>query len=180
MKKLSILTLTMVALVGFMAATVWATSPHFLRCAASGVNSDGTLDVSFTIAGLGDNQALTVTAPAQVGAGCGDTQAVPVTATPHSDSVYGCLNRGQQCPNAANKVEVHTDVSATGTFTSGKNGSIRASLTVDPPPTTLRCPGGQTLVLVSISYTNVSVSAPGAGDCDTSPGTFAANFFPQC
>ena len=162
MKKSSILILTMVALVGFMATTLWATSPHFLRCAASGVNPDGTLDVSFTIAGLGDNQTLTVTASA------------------HADAIYGCLNHGQQRPNAANKQAVQTDVSAVGTFTSGRNGSIRASLTVDPPPATLRCPGGQTLVLVSVSYTNVSVSAPGAGDCDTSPGTFAANFFPQC
>ena len=162
MKKSSILILSMVALAGFMATTLWATSPHFLRCAASGVNPDGTLDVSFTIAGLGDNQTLTVTASA------------------HADAIYGCLNHGQQCPNAANKQEVQQDVSAVGSFTSGKNGSIRASLTVDPPPATLRCPGGQTLVLVSVSYTNVSVSAPGAGDCDTSPGTFAANFFPQC
>jgi hypothetical protein len=162
MKKSSILILTMVAVVGFMATTLWATSPHFLRCAASGVNPDGTLDVSFTIAGLGDNQTLTVTASA------------------HADAIYGCLNHGQQCPNAANKQEVQQDVSAVGTFTSGKNGSIRASLTVDPPPATLRCPGGQTLVLVSVSYTNVSVSAPGAGDCIPSPGTFAANFFPQC
>jgi hypothetical protein len=125
MKKLSILTLSMVALVGFMATTVWATSPHFLRCAASGVNPDGSLDVSFTIAGLGDNQTLTVTASA------------------HADAIYGCLNHGQQCPNAANKQEVQTDVSATGTFTPGKNGSIRASLTVDPPPATLRCPGAK-------------------------------------
>jgi hypothetical protein len=188
MKKLSILTLTMIALSSFMAITVWAASPHFLRCAASGVNPDGTLNVSFTIAGLGDNQSLTVTASAD------------------ANATYGCLNHGQQCPNAANKVNVQTDVSATGTFpsgkngqvtacltvevsgrvtaqgtfTSGKNGSIRGSLTVDPPPTTLNCPGGQTLVLVSVSYTNVSVSAPGAGDCNTSPGTFAANFFPQC
>jgi hypothetical protein len=162
MKKSSIFILAMVALVGFMATTLWATSPHFLRCAASGVNPDGTLDVSFTIAGLGDNQTLTVTASA------------------HADAIYGCLNHGQQCPNAANKVEVQTDVSASGTFTSGKNGSIRASLTVDPPPTELTCPHGQTLVLVSVSYTSVSVSAPGAGDCDTSPGTFEANFFPQC
>ena len=162
MKKLSILTLSMIALSGFMATTVWAASPHFINCSASGVNSDGSLNVCFKIAGLGDNQTLTVTASA------------------HADAVYGCLNRGQQCPNAANKVNVQSDVSATSTFTSGKNGSIRASLTVDPPPTTLRCPGGQTLVLVSVSYTNVSVSAPGAGDCIPSPGTFAANFFPQC
>src|SRR5204863_6996351 len=152
MKKSSILILSVVALAGFMATTLWATSPHFLRCAASGVNPDGSLDVSFTIAGLGDNQTLTV------------------TATAHADAIYGCLNHGQQCPNAANKVEVQQDVCATGSFTSGKNGSIRASLSVDPPPTTLDCPGGQRLVLVSVSYTNVSVSAPGAGDCIPSPG----------
>jgi hypothetical protein len=162
MKKLSILTLSMLALVGFMATTVWATSPHFLRCAASGVNPDGSLDVSFTIAGLGSNQSIVVTAGAD------------------ADATYGCLNNGGNCPNANNKVNVQSHVTAAGTFTSGKNGSIRASLTVDPPPTTLTCPGGQTLVLISVSYTNVSVSAPGATDCQTSPGTFAANFFPNC
>ena len=162
MKKLSILILTMLALSGFMATTVRAQSPHFLGCSASGVNSDGSLDVSFRIAGLGSNQSLTVTASAD------------------ADAIYACKNGGNNCPNAANKVEVKSNVSATGTFTSGKNGSIRASLTVDPPSTTLTCPGGQKLVLVSISYTNVKVSAPGAEDCNTSPGTFAANFFPNC
>jgi hypothetical protein len=162
MKKLNILTLSLVALVGFMAITVWAASPHFLRCSASGVNSDGSLEVCFKIAGLGDNQTLDVTASAT------------------ADAVYACKNNGQQCPNAANKVHVQADVSATGTFTSGKNGQITACLTVDPPPTTLTCPPGQDLVLVSVSYTNVQVSAPGAGSCQTSPGTFSANFFPQC
>jgi hypothetical protein len=99
-----------------------------------------------------------------------------------ANAVYGCLNHGAQCPNAANKISVSGQVSAQGTFTSGKNGSISASLTVDPPPppATFSCPGGQRLVLVSISYTNVKVTAPGAGECDTSPGTFVANFFPQC
>jgi hypothetical protein len=164
MKKLSILTLSMLALVGFMAITVWAASPHFLRCSASGVNDDGSLNVSFKIAGLGDNQTLTVTASAD------------------ANATYGCLNHGQQCPNAANKVSVSGRVTASGTFTSGKNGQITGSLTVDPPPppSTFSCPPGQDLVLISVSYTNVSVTAPGAGECDTSPGTFSANFFPQC
>ena len=162
MKRLSILTLAMVALAGFMAITVWAANAHFLKCSASGVNSDGTLNACFKIAGLGDNQLVTVTASA------------------HADATYACKNNGQQCSNAANKVNVQSDVSASGTFTSGKNGSIKASLTVDPPDTTLTCPGGQKLVLVSVSYTNVSVSAPGANDCDPSPGTFSANFFPNC
>jgi hypothetical protein len=34
--------------------------------------------------------------------------------------------------------------------------------------------------LVSVSYTDVSVSAPEAGECVTSPASFSANFFPQC
>jgi hypothetical protein len=162
MKRLSILIFAVLALTSFMAINVRAASPHFINCSASGVNDDGTLNECFKIAGLGDNQTLTVTASAT------------------ADAVYGCLNHGQQCPNAANKVEVEADVSASGDFTSGKNGQITACLAVDPPPTTLMCPNGQELVLVSVSYTNVSVSAPGAGSCSTSPGTFAANFFPQC
>ena len=161
MKRLSILTLAMIALSSFVAITVWADSPHFLRTSANGLNSDGTVNVCFKIAGLGDNQTLTVTASA------------------HADAIYGCLNHGQQCPNAANKVEVQSDVSASGMFTSGKNGSITACLTVEPPPTSLTCPNGQRLVLVSVSYTNLSVL--GGGDtASVPPGTFAANFFPNC
>ena len=53
-------------------------------------------------------------------------------------------------------------VSASGDFTSGKNGSITGSLTLSPPPSTLDCPGGQREVLASVSYTNVQVS--GGGD----------------
>jgi hypothetical protein len=163
MKKLSILTLTVIALSSFMAITVWAASPHFINCSASGVNSDGTLNVCFKIAGLGDNQLVTVTASAT------------------ANATYGCLNHGQQCPNAANKVNVQSNVSATGTFPSGKNGQVTACLTVNPPPTVLTCPNGQDLVLVSVSYTNVSVSSDASADtCQTSPGTFSANFFPQC
>jgi hypothetical protein len=162
MKRLSILICTLLALSSFMASNAHAQNPHFLRCSASGVNSDGSLDACFKIAGLGSNQSIDVTASAT------------------ADATYACRNHGQQCPDAANKVNVQANVSASGTFTSGKNGQITACLTVDPPPTSLTCPPGQKLVLVSVSYTNVKVSAPGAGDCNTSPGTFAANFFPNC
>jgi hypothetical protein len=162
MKKLSILTCTMIAL-GFMATTVRAQNPHFLSCGASDVNSDGSLNVDFRIAGLGSNQTITVTASAD------------------GSAVYGCLNKGQNCPNAANKSTSTGTVTASGQFTSGKNGSVRGTLTVDPPAnSSLTCPGGQKLVLVSVDFTNVTVSAPGAGNCDPSPGNFAANFFPQC
>jgi hypothetical protein len=162
MKKLSILTCTMIAL-GFMASTVQAQSPHFIKCSASGVNSDGSLNVCFKIAGLGSNELITV------------------TATADGSAVYACLNHGEKCPNAANKSTSMGPVSATGTFPSGKNGQVTGCLTVDPPANSnLTCPNGQRLVLVSAEFTNVSVSATGAGDCIPSPGTFAANFFPQC
>jgi hypothetical protein len=161
MKRLSILTLTLLALSGFMGAIVLAQNPHFLKCSASGVNSDGTLNACFKIAGLGSNETITVTASAD------------------ANATYGCLNGGQQCPNAANKVSVSGRVTASGQFTSGKNGQITDCLKINPPSTTLTCPPGQDLVLVSVSYTNVTVS--GGGDtCNTSPGAFSANFFPQC
>jgi len=161
MKKLSILTCTVIAL-GFMATTVRAQNPHFLSCDVSGVNSNGTLSSDFRIAGLGSNVSI------------------QVTATADASAVYACLNHGQKCPSAANKSTVTGTVTAQGIFTSGKNGSVRGSLTVNPPTTPLHCPGGQTLVLVSVNYTNVSVSAPPAAVCNTSPGNFGANFFPQC
>ena len=49
-------------------------------------------------------------------------------------------------------------VFASGTFASNKNGSITASLTVEPPPATITCPGNQRLELVSVSYTNVALT----------------------
>jgi hypothetical protein len=51
MKKLSILICTMIAL-GFMAITVLAQNAHFMSCSSS-VNPNGSLSVSFRIAGLG-------------------------------------------------------------------------------------------------------------------------------
>lgn len=163
MRRITMLAITMVALPSFMAITAVAqTNPHFLKCSAS-LNSNGTVNACFKIAGLGSNETITITASAT------------------ANAVYGCLNKGQQCPNAANKVSVQANVSATGSFTSGKNGSIDDCLTVNPPPppNTFKCPPGQKLVLISVSYTNVTVS--GGGDtCVPTPSTLSANFFPQC
>jgi hypothetical protein len=163
MKKLSILTCTMIALTSFAVITVWAAHPHFLRCSASGVNSDGQMTVCFKIAGLGSINQNSVT----------------VTASASADATYGCLNGGEQCPNAANKVNVQMDVSATGNFPVNRNGQATGCLPLNPPPTTLTCPNGQELVLVSVSYTDVKVTGPGGAECDIS-GTFYADFFDNC
>jgi hypothetical protein len=160
MRRVITSTITMLALTSFMAITAVAQNPHFINCSASGPNNDGSLNVSFKIAGLGSNETITITVSAD------------------TSGLNGCLNKGQQCPNAANKFEA-VPVSASGTFTSGKNGQITGMLTLEPPAPTLSCPKGQKEVLVNISYTNVEVTAPPAGVCDPT-GTFSANFFPQC
>src|SRR5260370_4517811 len=144
MRRITISAITMLALTSFMAVTALAQSPHFLRCSASGVNSDGTLDVSFKIAGLGSNQTLTITASAD------------------ANATYGCLNKGAQCPNAANKVSVSGRVTATGTFTSGKNGQITGSLDLQPPFTPLTCPPARNLILISLPYTHFIRHTPAA------------------
>jgi hypothetical protein len=157
MRRITMLTITMLALSSFIAGTVRADSPHFIRASASGPDADGDLLVSFKISGLGTNVTLTVTASAQA------------TAT------YACQNRGDNCPDAKNKQDVSGPVSASGSFTSGKNGTISNNLTLNPPPTTLDCPGGHKLVLVHVSYTDVQISAPGV-PTETIVGTFSRTF----
>src|SRR5437764_14764410 len=104
MKRLSTVTLAMVAFADVMAITVLAQNAHFMRCDSS-VAGNGSLSVSFRIAGLG--------------AGASDTITAHTTAT----SIWGCLNGGQQCPNAANKFTSSDDLNATLHVTAEHNGA---------------------------------------------------------
>lgn len=149
-----ILALLMAVLLGGPAL---AANPHFIRASASGPSAAGNLSVTFKIAGLGDNETINVTASA------------------NATAVYACRNNGGKFPSDPKKTEVSGPVSASGDFTSGKNGQISASLTLSPPAATLDCPPGQREVLVSVSYTNVQVS--GAGATESIPGTFSRTFF---
>jgi hypothetical protein len=141
-----------------MAAVATAAAPHFVRASATGPDASGNLAVNFKIAGLGDTVTTTVTASAD------------------ATAVYACQNNGGNFPSDPKKQTVSGPVSASGEFTSGKNGSITGSLTLMPPPSTLDCPGGQRDVLASVSYTNVAVSEPNAGT-EPIPGTFSRIFF---
>ncbi len=138
------LVFAMAALVAAAGVAV-ADSPHFL-CAPTdaSIATDGSLVVSWKEAGLGSNQNIQYLASAQ------------------ADGVCTCVTKSNKCPSAANKVTTSGQVSAEGTFSSGKNGSITASLTVEPPacpssaaPT---CGSGQHLVLSEITYTDISLA----------------------
>lgn len=98
-------------------------------------------------------------------------------------ATYVCVNNGGGHPSATNKTTVSGPVSATGTFASGKNGNITASLTLGapppPPPATFSCPPGQTLQLAKVSYTNVAVTDLTNNITEPIPGAVSACLLPN-
>ena len=100
-------------ILGITAAVALAANVHFINADAE--RDDNDLVVSFKIAGLGDNELITVTASC--------------TATAN----YECINRGGNNPAAANKEQVIADLSVSGDFRSDKNGSVTGELTIEPP-----------------------------------------------
>jgi hypothetical protein len=120
-------------------STAFAAAPHFINASAS-ISGGGNLVVSWKEAGLGDNQLIhyVVTADA--------------TAT------YVCVNGGNHNPSASNKTTVSGPVSASGTFSSGKNGNITASLSAAPPSAPDFCPNGQKTELALVTYSNITLA----------------------
>jgi hypothetical protein len=134
-RRIAVVALVFVAF-ALIAQQALAQNEHFIFARPS-LNSNGSLTVNFKEAGLGTNQLINYTLTADA------------TAT------YVCVNRGGANPSAQNKTTVAGPVSASGTFNSGKNGQVTASLTVNPPPSDISCPPGQSLELASVSYTNI-------------------------
>jgi hypothetical protein len=139
MRKIGIIAVLSLMVVAIAAVPALAQNEHFVRASGS-LNNAGSLTVSFKEAGLGTNQLI------------------DYTLTADATATYVCVNRGGANPSAQNKTTVAGPVSASGTFNSGKNGQVTASLTVSPPPSDISCPSGQTLELASVSYTNVTLT----------------------
>ena len=137
MKKILVLLFAPLLFVLASAIPAQADSPHFIRATGS-VAGDGSLTVNFKEAGLGSNQNI------------------DYALTADGTATYVCVNNGGGNPSAQNKTTVSGPVVATGTFNSGKNGQVTASLTAQPPgPGGFSCPPGQKLQLAQVSYTNV-------------------------
>jgi hypothetical protein len=139
-----ILVTTLATLALMIPAVASAQSPHFISASdALSTTDPGDLLVSWKEAGLGNDAIIHYVASAD------------------STATYACINGGGNHPQASNKETVNGPVTASGTFPSGKNGSIPGTLTVEEPNAgSFSCPGGQSLVLASVSFTNVSI-------CDT-------------
>ena len=127
---------TVVALA--FAGPAMADAPQF-HAASSSVDNAGALVASFDERGLGNEN-------------------VDYTLTADASAVYACINGGNNHPKAANQETINAEVSGAGSF-EAKNGRIQASLTAGPPSAgDFSCPGGQRLVLASVSYTNIELT----------------------
>jgi hypothetical protein len=111
--------------------------PKFVQVSAT--KSGTNLIVCFQESGLGNNVTVTIEARA--------------TAT----AEYECRTKSEKNPSDPKKSTVITDVQASGEFTSDQNGMVRGCLTLSPPEPDIACPPGQNLVLLGVTYTNVSV-----------------------
>lgn len=159
MRRLLTALATALVVVALTVSVAFATSPHFVSASAAFQGSGPNLSVSFKEAGLGNNQLITYVASAD------------------ATAVYACINGGGNHPKATNKETVSGPVSATGTFSSGKNGTISQTLTLSPPgPGGFACPSGQSLVLASASYTGVAITDTTNGVTESIPGTFSRCF----
>lgn len=110
-----------------------AGSAHFIKSATSCTRVGNDLRCDFKEAGLSS--------------GATENIQLSVAAT----AGYSCVNGGQNIPSDPKKTESST-VTTQGTFAATKNGNLVGFLVASPPPSTLSCPNGQTLTLITVSY----------------------------
>jgi len=144
-----------------VATAAIAGSPKFLRAPSASLGSPRVI-VKWTEVGLGS------------------TETVNYTGTAHAAARFQCINRGSNCPAASNKEDVLLDLSVGGTFPVDRNGRITGALTIPTPPSTLVCPGNQVVGVVSVVFTEITLTDVTNGVSSlTNPSSLTYNA-PEC
>jgi hypothetical protein len=141
-KRFILLVSTFSAVTGLFAAQALADSPHFVGTPTESVSSTGssiTLSVSFKAAGLGNISQATFF----------------LTAT--AEGTFGCFTKSGNHPQATNKEGPAT---LTGSTTVDvRNGQTTGTVSVTLS-TSLTCPPGQHLAVISASFTDITLTGP--------------------
>lgn len=131
---------------------------HFVNGGTSASTSGSSLVVNFKEAGLSSGSTEYITSSA--------TAAV----------TYECVNGGNHNPSASNKTTYKTTVTAPPQpFTADKNGNVVGTQTLAVPTASslgFSCPNGQTVTLVSVTYTNVVITDTTSHATITLPGPY--------
>jgi hypothetical protein len=148
------------AVIAGLASPAYANLPHFKSASVSLATS------SATAAGLGAASPASAAtelpdllyAWTEVGLGTPDVVyrlETVVTAT------FGCVNGGANRPKASNKVTVTSPLQTTVELAADQNGRITGSVVLATSsvfPTGFSCPTGQTLVALSATFTNNTIT----------------------
>jgi hypothetical protein len=76
-------------------------------------------------------------------------------------ATFGCVNGGGQLPSASNKITITAPLRTIVELAVGRNGKITDSVVLDTGsvfPTGFSCPGGQTLVALSATFTDNTIT----------------------
>jgi hypothetical protein len=163
MRKSVRLTVAIVAaalgVAAFGTTAALADSPHFLKATAS-VDGSGNLLCTFKEAGLGTTVSTT-----------------NITCSANATAVYACINGGGNHPKASNKETVNGPVSGGGAFPV-RNGQTTGTISVGPPGAgDFSCPNGQSLVLASVCYADVTLIGEGGDTATATPNPACRTFF---
>ena len=167
MRTFGLTCLTFVTFALLLPGAASAQNAHFVGTPTAAFSSDFDLAVSFKEAGLGSNENIAYLVSATASGSC------------------ACVTHNGNCPAAANKFP-STNVTGTGTFSSGKNGAISQTIDTNPPEcqtlTPASCPRGQTNTLVEITYSNITITdtTTPVGPVGTKPSTLSATDIFTC
>lgn len=131
-------------------------SAHFIGSATSASLSGSSLVVSFKEAGLA----------------AGSTETIVTSGT--TSVTYECVNGGDKNPSASNKTTTSSTFATSGTFTAAKNGNLVGQETTTVASAAslgFSCPSGQTVTLVSASYSGVTLTDTTSGATASFTGT---------
>ena len=130
MKRIAVVATATVATLLLGATAAMAASPHIVGSPSTTI-SGNSLNLSASVAGLGSVESVTFDLEGTV------------------DVSSRCYTKSGNKPQAANKQE-QISVDQTATF-AVRNGRTNATFTVTPL-STLTCPGGQHVVIESVTY----------------------------
>jgi hypothetical protein len=148
------------AVIGGLASPAYADFPHFKSASVSLASSSSTaasLGATSTASAATELPDL-LYAWTEVGVGKPDVVYrldTVVTAT------FGCVNGGVNRPKATNKVTITAPLQTTRELAADQNGRIAGSVVLDTgsvSPTGFSCPTGQTLVALSATFTNNTIT----------------------
>jgi len=137
-----------------VATAALAANPKFLRAPSATIESP----TGKTVASKIDSASPVFQGPVLVinwtETGLGNTGTVDYMASADVAATYQCVNRGTNCPSAANKQDLLAKVSTSATF-GIDNGRITGKLTLEAPSPTLTCPGNQVVGVASVVFSNI-------------------------